>query len=342
MSNKALIVIDIQNDITKHYKEIIDGINAAVDWAVGRGMQIAYILHNNITDGTRTFKPGSKGAELVPELKVASTNIFVKTKANALTSDAFASWIESNGIDEFYITGADATACVKSTCFNMAKSGYIVNVISDCITSYDPKKLDDMLSYYLSKGCKVSTLDEYKMDEVNKRLPSPLTGEDNTGQLKSNFPHLERWKENIQIRKISDPQQCHEAFELAVRVFMEFEAPDYPTEGVNEFKHSLADSEYIRNLSTYAAFDDSGNIAGMLATRNSGRHIALFFVDSAYQRLGIGRRLFELAKNDCPDEVMTVNAAPYAIPIYQKLGFNVKDVEQIVNGIRFTPMTAQI
>lgn len=163
MSNKALIVIDIQNDITKHYKEIIDGINAAVDWAVGRGMQIAYILHNNITDGTRTFKPGSKGAELVPELKVASTNIFVKTKANALTSDAFASWIESNGIDEFYITGADATACVKSTCFNMAKSGYIVNVISDCITSYDPKKLDDMLSYYLSKGCKVSTLDEYKM-----------------------------------------------------------------------------------------------------------------------------------------------------------------------------------
>lgn len=39
---------------------------------------------------------------------------------------------------------------------------------------------------------------------------------------------------------------------------------------------------------------------------------------------------------------MTVNAAPYAIPIYQKLGFNVKDMEQVVNGIRFTPMTAQI
>ncbi len=33
MRKKALVVIDIQNDITKNYKEIIDNINAAVDWA---------------------------------------------------------------------------------------------------------------------------------------------------------------------------------------------------------------------------------------------------------------------------------------------------------------------
>lgn len=31
--NKAPIVIDIQNDITKHYREIIDEINKAIDWA---------------------------------------------------------------------------------------------------------------------------------------------------------------------------------------------------------------------------------------------------------------------------------------------------------------------
>ena len=30
MSNKALVVIDIQNDITKHYRDIIDTINAAI------------------------------------------------------------------------------------------------------------------------------------------------------------------------------------------------------------------------------------------------------------------------------------------------------------------------
>jgi nicotinamidase-related amidase len=155
MQTKALVVIDIQNDITKHYRDIIDNINAAIEWAVAERLHIVYIKHNNTTAGTRTFKPGSKGEELVPELKVVSDNIFVKTKSNALTSEAFSSFITANDINEFYVAGADATACVKSTCFNMTKAGYTVHVLSDCITSYDLKKLPEMLAYYESKGCDI-------------------------------------------------------------------------------------------------------------------------------------------------------------------------------------------
>lgn len=158
MSKKALVVIDMQNDITKHYKDILGRLNTAIDRAVEQGMEVVYIQHHNLSPGTRTFKPGTNGAELVPELKIASENIFVKTKANALTSEAFAAFIEKNEINEFYIAGADATACVKSTCFNMAKAGYTVHVISDCITSYDLKKIDEMLKYYASKGCDVRSL----------------------------------------------------------------------------------------------------------------------------------------------------------------------------------------
>ena len=162
MKNKALVVIDIQNDITKHYRDIIGNINSAIEWAVVEEMHVIYIKHNNITAATRTFKPGSKGEELVPEMKVVSDNIFVKTKSNALTSEAFSVFIAANGINEIYVTGADATACVKSTCFNMAKAGYTVHVLSDCITSYDLKKLPEMLAYYESKGCEVKTLAEYQ------------------------------------------------------------------------------------------------------------------------------------------------------------------------------------
>ena len=158
MSNKALVVIDIQNDITKHYRDIIDNINSAIDWAMKQGMAIIYIKHNNLSAGTRTFKPGTKGAELVPELKIVSDHIFVKTKANALTSETFSEFIRSKDIREFYIAGADATACVKSTCYNMAKAGFAVHVISDCVTSYDLKKLPEMLVYYADKGCEVGTL----------------------------------------------------------------------------------------------------------------------------------------------------------------------------------------
>ena len=162
MSSKALIVIDIQNDITKHYREIIDTLNASIDWATENGMAVVYIKHNNLSPGTRTFKPDTKGTELVPELKIVSDHIFVKTKANALTSEAFSEYIRTNGIDEFYITGADATGCVKSTCFNMAKAGFRVHVISDCVTSYDLKKLPEMYKYYADKGCEVKSLGEYQ------------------------------------------------------------------------------------------------------------------------------------------------------------------------------------
>lgn len=159
--SKALVVIDIQNDITKNYRDIIDNINKAVEWAKSEEMLIAYIKHNNITAGTRTFKPDTKGAELVPELSVASDHIFVKTKANALTSENFAQFIAANEIAEFYVCGADATACVKSTCYNMVKAGYRVHVISDCVTSYDLKKMNEMLEYYEKKGCEVRQLVEY-------------------------------------------------------------------------------------------------------------------------------------------------------------------------------------
>ena len=164
MSHKALVVIDIQNDITKHYRDIIDKLNAAIDWAAEQEMDVVYIKHNNLSPGTRTFKPDSKGAELVPELKIVSEKIYVKTKANALTSEGFSAYIRENGIDEFYITGADATGCVKSTCFNMTKAGYAVHVISDCVTSYDLKKLPEMLTYYADKGCEVRPLEAYRHD----------------------------------------------------------------------------------------------------------------------------------------------------------------------------------
>lgn len=160
MGNQALVVIDIQNDITKHYRDIIGKVNEAVARARDAGMHVVYIKHHNTTAGTRTFKPNTPGAELVSELDVVSENIFTKTKGNALTSEEFSRFIDENGIDTFIVAGADATACVKSTCYNMAKAGYDVTVLSDCITSYNLAKIPEMLEYYEKKGCTVKELHE--------------------------------------------------------------------------------------------------------------------------------------------------------------------------------------
>ena len=40
MKNKALVVIDLQNDITKNYKEIIETVNRAIDWAAANNMYV--------------------------------------------------------------------------------------------------------------------------------------------------------------------------------------------------------------------------------------------------------------------------------------------------------------
>ncbi|MCI5771679.1 MAG: cysteine hydrolase [Clostridiales bacterium] len=160
MKNSALVVIDLQNDITKNVREIMENVNAAIDWAVQTERWVAYIRHNNLSAGTRTFKPGTRGAELVPEMKVVSDHVFTKTKSNAPTSEAFTAFIREKGVTECCIAGADATACIQSACFNMAKSGYTVRVLSDCMTSYDPKKLPEMLACYESRGCEAVTLSQ--------------------------------------------------------------------------------------------------------------------------------------------------------------------------------------
>lgn len=160
MQNKALVIIDIQNDITKNYKDIIDNVNQAIDWAVNNDIHVVYIRHENLSDGTRTFKPDTKGSQIVSDLKMVSKNIFTKFKGNALTSEEFVAFVRENEIGDFYIAGADAVACVKSTCYNLCKANYGVSVLSDCITSYDKRKIDEMLRYYESQGCKVIGLSD--------------------------------------------------------------------------------------------------------------------------------------------------------------------------------------
>ncbi len=166
MQKKALVIIDIQNDITKNYKEVIGNINQAIDWAVSNHNHVVYIRHENLSAGTRTFKPNTQGAKLASDLKIASGNIFTKYKGNALSCKEFTDFIRENEISDFYIAGADAVACVKSTCYNLCNANYGVKVLSDCITSYDKRKIDEMLRYYESKGSMIIRLNDLLSNHI--------------------------------------------------------------------------------------------------------------------------------------------------------------------------------
>ncbi len=133
-------------------------------------------------------------------------------------------------------------------------------------------------------------------------------------------------------------------------VFAEFEAPEYKQEGIAEFKRYILPEELKANsddgtLSVMCCKHKS-ELIGVIATR-ANRHISLLFVKKEYHRQGIARKLLAKAIEDCCRANIklchiTVNSSPYAISIYEKLGFEQTDVEQEANGIRFTPMKLSI
>lgn len=128
-----------------------------------------------------------------------------------------------------------------------------------------------------------------------------------------------------------------EVRKLVTDVFMEFEAPGYSDAGIKTFfDTTLNDQEYMHQLDIWGAYINK-KLVGMIATRNKGSHIALFFVDGVYHRQGIGRKLIETVLKNSSNE-LTVNSSPYAKVIYQHLGFKETDIEQVVTGIRFIPM----
>ena len=85
-------------------------------------------------------------------------------------------------------------------------------------------------------------------------------------------------------------------------MFLEYEAPDYTQEGIDAFYRSIHDETYFSGLTVYGAFSNE-KLIGVIATRNNGKHIALFFVDGNYHRQGVGKQLFQTVRTD----KMTVN-----------------------------------
>lgn len=140
----------------------------------------------------------------------------------------------------------------------------------------------------------------------------------------------------ISVRKLLR-KEIDEALPLVWDVFIEYEAVHYPETGKEAFHRAICSSEYLDTLTAYGAFDGD-NIIGIIATRNAGSHIALFFVRGDHHRQGIGKMLFEACIKDNKNQQITVHSSEYAVDVYKKLGFAQMDPLKNENGIRYIPM----
>lgn len=140
------------------------------------------------------------------------------------------------------------------------------------------------------------------------------------------------------IKRI-EQEEFAPALELVWAVFMQYEAPDYSREGIETFRSSVIQNrDYLSAIAMYGAYEGDETV-GVIATRNGGNHIALFFVDGKHHRRGIGRKLFERVCADSTADTVTVNSSPYAADIYRHLGFADNAPEQVTDGMRYIPMT---
>ena len=139
--------------------------------------------------------------------------------------------------------------------------------------------------------------------------------------------------------------EWQDAMALAWKTFLRFEADVYTPEGVKNFENFITDSTLHRMfvMGTYQLFIalDGNKVVGMITLRDM-THISLLFVDEEYHRRGIGRALINHLVGYLMTEMgmyrVTVNASPYGVGFYHKMGFHDLGPEEIKDGIIYTPM----
>lgn len=150
------------------------------------------------------------------------------------------------------------------------------------------------------------------------------------------FPYELRWARE---------DEWHHATSLVWKTFLRFEGCDYTIEGINNFHSFLIDNElyvsFLKGKYQMMVALDNNTIIGVASIRG-GNHLSLLFVDETYHKKGVGRALIhalcKYLKEEAGERFMSVNAAPYAVKFYRKLGFSVIRPEEEYSGVLVTLM----
>ena len=148
---------------------------------------------------------------------------------------------------------------------------------------------------------------------------------------------------NFEIKK-AQIEDLEEISNLAKKIYLKYNSSLDTDEGINNILtfinyDNLLMRTYIDGSLILKAMDIKKNtIIGFIEIRNYN-HISLLFVDDKYFRLGLGKELFERAKDIMPSDKYSVNSSDYAVEFYKKLGFvAIYDNIKVENGVHFHPM----
>ena len=135
------------------------------------------------------------------------------------------------------------------------------------------------------------------------------------------------------------------AMKMIWKTFLKYEGKDYTEEGIRNFFEFITDDDlyvsFLKGDYQMMVALDKERVIGAASVR-SCNHLSLLFVDEEYHRQGVGRalmsRMCEYLKQEAGERYISLNAAPYAVNFYQKLGFRAVRPEDVYAGIRVTSM----
>ena len=136
------------------------------------------------------------------------------------------------------------------------------------------------------------------------------------------------------------------ALDLALRVFMAFEAAEYEPGATCRFKDDIvynnaAIQNWERGMNSMYVAMDGDEIIGVIGEKGGNGHINLVFVDGAYHRGGIATELMNRMICDLKlrgFDKITLFSSTYGLPFYLRYGFTPIGGEQRSDGFTFIPM----
>jgi GNAT superfamily N-acetyltransferase len=138
----------------------------------------------------------------------------------------------------------------------------------------------------------------------------------------------------------ADPADAARIAALIDPVFERFMAPGYDEEGRLTFRAFIDTAAIARRLHAGGLgwIAEEGTVPVGYVERTA-RHIHLLFVRAEWHGRGLARRLLAAATVDLGPGAVTLNASPYALAIYEQLGFRPSGEQRTITGVVSTPMS---
>lgn len=119
---------------------------------------------------------------------------------------------------------------------------------------------------------------------------------------------------------------------------------EFVDDGLTFFLNAASEQsirEYMGQGFRYLVALERDIIVGVIAIKDHS-HMFHLFVDQAYHNRGIAKQLWdeisEYSIEKGNTQVFTLNSTTYALPVYERWGFNVTGELQTRHGISYTPM----